>query len=108
MPSRLTKHLKTGVAVGDVTTCMTKGKTTLIQKDPEKGNAVSNYCPITCLQLMWKLLTSLLAKIVYAHLYEKNVLTDEWKGCRNDSQGTKDQLLVYKQILKHCKKETTA
>ena len=47
---------------------------------------------------------SVLAEKVYAHLSEKNVLTDEQKGCRKDSQGTKDQLLIDKQILKHCKK----
>ena len=47
---------------------------------------------------------SVLAEKVYAHLSEKNVLPDEQKGCRKDSQGTKDQLLIDKQILKHCKK----
>ena len=47
---------------------------------------------------------SVLAEKVYAHLSEKNVLTDEQKGCRKDSQGMKDQLLIDKQILKHCKK----
>ena len=53
---------------------------------------------------MWKLLTSALAEKVYAHLSEKKVLPDEQKGCRKDSRGTKDQLLIDKQILKHCKK----
>ena len=53
---------------------------------------------------MSKLLTSVLAEKVYARLSETNVLPDEQKGCRKDSQGTKDQLLFDKQILKHCKK----
>ena len=83
---------------------MTKGKTTLIQKDPEEGDAANNYGPIACLPLMWKLLISVLAENVYAHLSEKNELPDEQRGCRKDSQGTKDQLLIDKQILKHCKK----
>ena len=43
-------------------------------------------------------------KKVCAHLSEKNVLLDEQKRCRKDSQETKDQLLIDKQILKHCKK----
>ena len=102
--SMLTEHLQTCVIVGDAPTWMTKGKTTLIQKDPEKGNAANNYRPIACLPLMWKLLASVLAEKVYAHLSEKNVLPDEQKGCRKDSRGTKDQLLIIKQILKHCKK----
>ena len=37
--SRLTEHLQTC----DVPTWMTKLKTTLIQKDPEKGNPANNY-----------------------------------------------------------------
>ena len=32
------------------------GKTFLCQKDQTKGNAVGNYCPISVLSLMWKLL----------------------------------------------------
>ena len=36
----------------------TKGKTTLIQKDPSKGTAPNNYRPITCLPMMWKTLTA--------------------------------------------------
>ena len=32
--SRLTEHLQTYVVLGDVPTCMTKEKTTLIQKNP--------------------------------------------------------------------------
>ena len=75
---------------------MTKGKTTLIQKDPEKRNVASNYRSIACLPLMWKLLTSVMAEKVYAHLSEKNVLLGEQKGYRKDSRGTKDQLLIYK------------
>ena len=90
--------------MGDVPIWMTKEKTTLIQKDPEKGNAANNYCPIAYLPLMWKLMTSVLAEKVYAHLSEKKVLPDEQKGCRKDSRVMKDQLLIDKKILKHCKK----
>ena len=53
---------------------------------------------------MWKLLTSVLAEKVYEHLSEKNMPTDDQKGCRKDSRGTKEQFLIDKQILKHCKK----
>ena len=83
---------------------MTKGKTTLIQKDPEKVNAANNCSPIASVPLMWKLLTSVLAEKVYLHLSEKNVLRDQQKGFRKDSRGTKEQLLIDEQILKHCKK----
>ena len=101
---RLTEHLQTCVVEGDVPTWMTKGRTALIQKDSEKGNVARNYRPIACLPLMWKLLISTLTEKVYAHLFEKNVKPDEQKECRKDSRGTKDQLLIDKQVLNHCKK----
>ena len=49
-------------------------------------------------------MTCALAEKVYTNLSEKNVLLDEQKWCRKDSRGKKDQLLIDKQILKHCKK----
>ena len=37
---------------------MTKGKITLIQKDPSRGTTQNNYGPITYLLMMWKILTA--------------------------------------------------
>ena len=54
-----------------------KGKNNIDSEGLEKGNASNNYCPIACLPLMWKLLTSILAEKVYVHLFEKNVEPDE-------------------------------
>ena len=39
--SRLIEHLQTCIVMGDAPTWMTKGKATLIQNEPEKGNAAS-------------------------------------------------------------------
>ena len=44
--STLTEHLQSCVVVSNVSTWMTKGKTTLIQNDPGKENANNNYRPI--------------------------------------------------------------
>ena len=41
---------------GFVPIWLTRGRTSLLQKDKSKGNVASNYRPITCLPLMWKLL----------------------------------------------------
>ena len=41
----------------DMPKLMTKGKTIICKKDPGKGNAVDNYQLISCLLLMWKLMT---------------------------------------------------
>ena len=85
---------------GEVPSWMVKGRTVLIQKDPAKGKAVSNYRPIACLPLMWKLLTGIFAEKIYDHLHVNDLLPDEQKGCRKRSRGTKDQLLIDKAVLR--------
>ena len=47
---------------------MTEGKTVLLQKDKQKGTAVDNYRPITCLPTMWKLLSGMLSDEIRSHL----------------------------------------
>jgi len=41
---------------------LTVGRTVLCQKDAVKGNAAENYRPISCLPLMWKLLTGIISE----------------------------------------------
>ena len=82
----------------------TYGRTVLCQKDPRKGNAVENYRPITCLPLLWKRLTGMIAEETYNYLEREKVLPEEQKGCKRGSRGTKDQLLIDKTVLKDCKK----
>ena len=64
----LTEHPQICMVVGDVPAWITNGKTTLMQTDTEKGNTANSYCSITCLPLMWKLLTGVLVEKVNAHL----------------------------------------
>ena len=73
-------------------------------KDKDQGSLVTNFRPITCLSLMWKLLTGILADEMYNYLEEKDLLPDEQKGCRRGGRGTKDQLLIDKMIVKNCKR----
>ena len=86
---------------------MTTGKTYLIQKDPKKGQVASNFRPITCLPIMWKLLTGIIADDIYQHLDLNGLFPDEQKGCKKDSRGCKEQLLIDKMILKNCKRRKT-
>ena len=86
---------------------MTVGRTSLCQKDPTKGNEVSKFRPISCLPLMWKLMTSTLANNIYVYLEETSLLPSEQKGCRRKSRGTKDQLLIDQMILRVCKRRHT-
>ena len=106
--SRITDQLNDIVnGVDSLPQWMTYGKTVLCQKDRRKGNAVDNYRPISCLPLMWKLLTGMIAENIYLFLEKNKVLPDEQKGCRKGSKGTKDQLLIDKAILKDCKRRHT-
>ena len=93
------RELQVCVVKGVVPDWMVKGRTVLIQKDSAKGTAASNYRPIACLPIMWKLLSGIFAEKIYDHLKDKNLLPDEQKGCRKRSRGTKDQLLIDKAIM---------
>ena len=104
---RIASQLNECLQSGDVPKWMTKGKTILCLKDVEKGNLVSNFRPITCLPLMWKLMTGILADEIYTHLEEKSLLPQEQKGGVRGSRGTKDQLLIDKMVLKNCKRRKT-
>ena len=73
---------------------MTIGKTVLCQKDPAKGSAIDNYRPLSCLPLIWKLMTGMLAEKMYSHLKAENdriYLHPLDKGCRKRSRETKGQ-----------------
>ena len=85
----------------------TTGKTILCQKDPGRGIALDNYRPISCLPLMCKLMTGMITNIVNEYLEMYNLLPEEQKGCRRNSRGTKDQLLIDKMVLNDCKKRHT-
>ena len=66
-------QLKECLDSGFVTSWLTRGRTSLFQKDKSKGNVANNYRPITCLPLMWKLLTGVIADQIYAHLDEEKL-----------------------------------
>ena len=82
---------------------MIKGKTYLIMKDPNKGFKPGNFRPITCLPIMWKLLSGILADSMYLHLEAQKLIPEEQKGCKRNSKGCKEQLLIDKLVMKQCK-----
>ena len=69
-----------------------------MQKDREKGKAATNYRPITCLPLVWKLLTGVITEEIYGFLGTNLSLTQEQKGCRRKPRGTNDSLFFDKVI----------
>ena len=83
---------------------LTYGRTVLFQKYPANSIVANNFRPISCLPLMWKLTTGILADNMYDYLVRERILPEEKKGCRKGRRGTKDQLLTGKSILKDCRK----
>ena len=58
---------------------------------------------MTCLPLMWKLLTGAIADQIYAHLDQEKLLPEEQKGCRKGSRGTNDLLYIDRAVIKEVK-----
>ena len=82
---------------------MTKGNTTLIQKETSKGTAPNNYRPITCLPMMWKISTAQIREEIYYSLTSRGLFPDEQKGCHKGSRGTAELLYIDKHILNESK-----
>ena len=88
----------------DIPEWMTLGKKFLCQKDPSKRNAVVNYRTISCLPLMWKLITGAIAESIYHFLDVNDKLPVEQKEYKKKSRVTNYQLLIDKTILRDCRK----
>ena len=104
MHNSIAKSLQSCLNNGNVPDWMVKGRTVLIQKDATKGNIVSNYRPIACLPLMWKIFSGIFADKIYEHLMDNNCLPCEQKGGRRKTRGTKDHLLLDKFIMNEVKR----
>ena len=52
---------------------MTHGCTVLCQKDLRKGNTVANYHPLTCLLLLRKLLTGVIAEEMHDYVEQEKL-----------------------------------
>ena len=73
---------------------MTKERTTFIPKDLNKGTAPNTYRPITCLLIMWKILTAQIREEIYHSLTSHGLFPDEQKGCCKGSRGTAKLLYI--------------
>ena len=100
---RLALEINRCIQDAQVPDWMTKGKTTLIQKDPNKGTTPNNYRPITCLPVMWKILTAQIRKEIYCSQTSCSFFHEEQKGCRKGSRGTAELLYIDQHILSESK-----
>ena len=81
---------------------LTRGMTYLLPKGGDRS-LVKNYRPITCLPVMYKIITAAISGKMYNHLQQHDLLPIEQKGCRKGSYGCKELLLLNKIILKNAK-----
>lgn len=72
---------------------ITRGITYLLPKDQNTADP-AKYRPITCLSSLYKVLSSVIARRIQTHCDANNVMTEEQKGCRKNTQGCKDQVII--------------
>ena len=82
---------------------MTKGRTTLIQKNANKETALNNYRPITCIPMMWKILTARIREDICYLLTNCSLFPEEQKECCKASRGTAELLYTDQHILNESK-----
>ena len=78
---------------------MTQGKTTIFWKVPRKGPARNNWRPITCLPMMWNILKAQIRKEINYSLISHGIFSDELKGFRKRTRGTKELLYIDQNVL---------
>jgi len=83
---------------------ITEGKTYLLPKG-KPSKEPSKYRPITCLQTVYKIITSCITNLLNTHVEEQTIMTEEQKGCRKGTKGCKEQLIMDSIILNEVKKK---
>ena len=68
----------------DLPEWMTRDRTVFCHMDPQKGNTADNYRPITCLPLIWKCLTGVIAEVMYNYLEREKILPEEQKDATEE------------------------
>ena len=104
MQQRRAFHLESCITKSKVPDWMKTSRTVLLLKGKSKVNKMSNYRAISCLLLMCKLLTGIVADEIYNHLDKNDLLPERQKDCSRNSRSTKDQLLIDKTVMKNCRR----
>ena len=81
---------------------LTTGQTTLIAKKEPTRNP-SNYRPITCLPIMYKILSSIVTSRMSPHINANKIILNEQKGNASNTFDTIDQLIINKMVMDNVK-----
>ncbi|XP_044749653.1 uncharacterized protein LOC123310249 [Coccinella septempunctata] len=84
-------------------TC-TLGISHMIPKGAKNGDP-TNYRPITCLPVIYKILTGIVTQKIWDHVAKNSILAREQNGCRRDVKGCKELLIIDSLITKQAKKK---
>ncbi|XP_044762032.1 uncharacterized protein LOC123319228 [Coccinella septempunctata] len=73
---------------------------------PKKGDLSqpNNYRPITCLPSIYKILTSTISCKINQYLKKNNIMAWEQNGCKRKGRGSKELLVIDKELTKQAKK----
>ena len=72
-------------------------------KWPKQRSRPKNYRPITCLRMMWKILTAQIREEIFCSLTSRRLFPDKQIGYCKGSRGTADLLYIDKNILNESK-----
>lgn len=76
----------------------------MIPKGPRNNNP-KNYRPITCLPVIYKILTGVITQKIWKHVGKNKILAREQNGCPKDAKGSKELLIIDSLITKQAKKK---
>ena len=93
--NRLTTEMNRCLQEADTPEWITKGKTTLIQKDLKRGTVPNNYRPITNLPIMWKIQTAQIREEIYNSLIIHGLFPEKQKGCCKGTRGTGNYYIIH-------------
>ena len=82
---RISSQMKRILMGDDLPEWMTYGRKVFYWKDPQKCNKADNYRSITCLTLMWKLLTGVIAEEINKFLNKKKFFLKNKKDAKEEA-----------------------
>ena len=81
---------------------LTTGQTTVIaKKEPMRNPSI--YRPITCLPVMYKILSTIVNSRMSHHIDANKIIPNEQKGNASNAYGTIDQFIINKMVMDNVK-----